>query len=72
MSRFDDCFHCISDCEGGYVNDPLDRGGATNCGITQRTYNAWLTKNQLLLQSVEDITDAEVRDIYKDLYWLLL
>ena len=27
--------------EGGYVNHPKDPGGATDRGITQRTYDAW-------------------------------
>ena len=27
--------------EGGYVNDPADRGGATNKGVIQRTYDAY-------------------------------
>lgn len=27
--------------EGGYVNYPKDPGGATDRGITQRTYDAW-------------------------------
>lgn len=70
MGRFDDCLHFICDREGGYVNDPLDRGGATNCGITQRTYTDWLTHNHLPLKSVQDITDEEVHDIYKDNYWV--
>jgi len=51
------------------VNDPLDRGGATNKGITQKTYNAYLTKHQLPLRSVEDIDDDEVGEIYKQEYW---
>ena len=28
--------------EGGYVNNKYDKGGATNYGITQNTYNNWL------------------------------
>ena len=27
--------------EGGFVDDPLDHGGATKYGITQRTYDDW-------------------------------
>ena len=27
--------------EGGYVDHPADPGGATNYGVTQRTYDAW-------------------------------
>jgi len=70
--RYDECLKFILKAEGGYVNDPTDRGGATNKGITQRTYNAWLTARQLPLQSVADITDDDVSDIYKDNYWVEL
>lgn len=31
----------LKDLEGGYVDDPDDRGGATNMGITYRTYEHW-------------------------------
>lgn len=56
--------------EGGYVNHPNDSGGATNKGITQRTYNSWL-ENQGLPhpKSVQQITDEEVAKIYKMAYW---
>lgn len=53
--------------EGGYVNDPRDPGGATNKGITQRTYDAYLGPKRQ--RSVRLITDAEVSDIYKARYW---
>ena len=33
--------------EGGYGHNPNDKGGATNKGITQYTYNAWLKEHKL-------------------------
>lgn len=55
--------------EGGYVNDPRDPGGATNKGVTQRTYDVWRVDHQLPKRSVKHITDAEVMAIYKRMYW---
>lgn len=69
MSRYTDCLIYVLRWEGGFVNDPSDRGGATNRGITQKTYNSYLTKNQLTLRSVEEIDDTEVAEIYKLEYW---
>lgn len=56
--------------EGGFVNDPNDRGGATNKGITQTTYNSYLRKKGRPTKDVRNITDAEVEDIYYNSYWL--
>ena len=56
--------------EGGYVNDPNDKGGATNKGITQNTYNAYLSRKGRQARDVRNITDAEVEDIYYSSYWL--
>ncbi len=56
--------------EGGFVNNPKDPGGATNKGITQNTYNAWLKKNGRPARDVRTITDAEVKAIYYNNYWL--
>lgn len=33
--------------EGGYVDDPVDPGGATNFGITQRTYDSWRRRQDI-------------------------
>jgi lysozyme family protein len=57
----------ILDAEGGYVHDPLDRGGATNYGITQAAYDRWLHPRS---HHVKEITLAEVEAIYHDDYWV--
>ena len=71
MSYFEDALAVILKEEGGFVNDPADPGGATNFGITQKTYDKFLfeigTKPKT---TVEDITPAEVRAIYHNDYWL--
>ena len=39
--------------EGGFVNDPDDKGGATNKGITQTTYNSYLKSKKQKTKSVK-------------------
>lgn len=56
--------------EGGYVNDPNDKGGATNKGITQGTYNGWLKSLGLATRDVRYITGEEIEQIYYKNYWL--
>lgn len=55
--------------EGGYVNHPNDLGGATNKGITQRTYDSYRNSKSLPNNNVKFITDAEVHEIYFNRYW---
>lgn len=46
--------------EGGYVNDPTDRGGATKFGISQRSYPNL---------DIANLTEADARAIYREDYW---
>ena len=55
--------------EGGYVNHPHDRGGATNKGVTQRTYDEWRTRKGYDTRSVRGLDDGEARQIYHEQYW---
>ena len=50
--------------EGGFVNDPDDRGGATNLGITQRTLSGWRGYD-VSVDEVRNLTEAEAREIYE-------
>lgn len=55
--------------EGGYVNNPLDPGGATNKGITQAVYSDWREDQGMPERAVILIADDEVADIYRTNYW---
>lgn len=60
----------VLEWEGGYVNNSNDKGGATNKGITQNTYNAWLKSQNLPLKDIKNISDKEVEQIYYKNYWM--
>ena len=68
-SRFDLCLQAVLHHEGGFVDDPVDRGGRTNMGITQGTYDGYRSDRGLNTADVKDITRGEVREIYFDRYW---
>lgn len=72
MERFQQCLQFIlrPDIEGGFVDDPLDRGGRTNKGITQRTYSAWLRGRSEPDADVKNIRDDQVAAIYHEQYWV--
>jgi lysozyme family protein len=55
--------------EGGKVDHPKDPGGRTAYGVTQKTYNAWRTKNGAPTRDVFKITRAEIETIYRQEYW---
>ena len=40
MAKIDILAPFILSYEGGFVNDPLDRGGATNMGVTIATWKS--------------------------------
>ena len=68
--RLDAALAFVLKWEGGYVNHPNDPGGATNKGVTQRTFDAWNLRQGKLRRSVLSITDDEVHAIYEADYWL--
>lgn len=62
----------ILKCEGGFVNDPDDLGGATNRGITLATYKEYRKRKGLPDPSVDDlknISDEEWTEILKTMFW---
>ena len=62
----------IKKWEGGFVNDPTDRGGATNKGVTIATFEAYCKAKSLPRPNVERLkrmTDGEWLDILKTMFW---
>lgn len=68
-SDFDKAYDFVLKWEGGKVDDPKDRGGRTNRGVVQRTYNAYRKDHNLPIQDVWDATLAETAEIYKTMFW---
>lgn len=58
--------------EGGFVNNPMDKGGPTNKGVTIATFTAYRKlKNQPppTVDDLKNISDAEWMDILRTYYW---
>lgn len=68
--KFETALPFILQWEGGYSNDPVDPGGATNFGIIQSEYDRYRKVNKLATRSVRSIEKAEYEDIYFGNYWL--
>lgn len=67
--NFERVINYIFDSEKGFSNHKLDKGGRTNLGITQSTYNAWCSKKNLSQKDVKGITKEEAKQIYYEEYW---
>jgi lysozyme family protein len=69
--RFAACLAVLFPIEGGYSNrsKKADPGGATNMGVTWKTYDAWRRSKGLPTQDVRKITREEAAAIYREWYW---
>ena len=67
MADFERYAPILKRLEGGFVNNPADKGGATNMGVTLATYRAIFGKNKTIYD-LKNITDAEWSQIMK-VYW---
>lgn len=58
--------------EGGFVDDPDDLGGATNKGVTLKTYKAYCRRKGYPVPTVErlkNLNDERFCDLLKTMYW---
>ncbi len=68
--RFEDVFRIVLNVEGGYSNNPDDRGGETNLGVTEGTLRSaqakgWVSKDI----TIKTLKTEHARIIYKKGYW---
>ena len=50
--------------EGGYVNNPKDKGGATKYGITEN-----VARQNGYIYEMRNLTEVKAKEIYKNEYW---
>lgn len=68
MADFDKYAPLLQRLEGGFVNNPLDRGGATNKGVTLGTFRRYFGQDKTV-DDLQKMTYAEWRRIMKTGYW---
>lgn len=62
----------IKKWEGGFVNDPADRGGATNMGVTIATFDAYCRRKAYprpTIERLKKLSEKEWVDILKTMFW---
>ena len=55
--------------EGLWSDNPADPGGATMKGITFAVFKEWKRNPHLTKDDLKNISDQDVYDLYKQLYW---
>ena len=66
--RFEECLARVLKHESGYVNDPLDSGGRTNLGVTQRVWEEFVG-HPVSEADMRALTPEKVGKLYKQKYW---
>lgn len=54
--------------EGGFSDHPKDPGGATNLGVTLRTWREWVHR-PVTVEELKKLTPATVAPLYEKKYW---
>lgn len=63
--NFERCFRFVLQQEGGFCDHPLDKGGATNYGLSERFLNA-----HGITKKVTELTVQDAKQIYYTYIWI--
>ncbi len=72
MAQVEELKPFILKWEGGFSNDPLDRGGATNKGVTIATFKEFCKRkgySRPTVGQLKNISEDEWLEILKTMYW---
>lgn len=69
MNNFEKALQFVMKWEGGFSNHPSDPGGATNKGITLRTYRDYKRNPNTTVEELINIPESDILDIYRTRYW---
>lgn len=67
--EFQWALHIILNLEGGVSHHPADRGGLTNLGVTQGTYDLYLKSKGLPAADVREISRETATEVYRSMFW---
>lgn len=67
MAKFDLYAPILRRLEGGFVDNPADKGGPTNCGVTLVTFRVIFGKDKTV-EDLKNMTDAQWKKVMK-VYW---
>jgi len=67
--NFDTALAHVLKSEGLWSDNPQDPGGATMKGITFAVFKDWKRNPHLTKDDLKNISDQDVHDLYKQLYW---
>lgn len=62
------CLAIVLKLEGGFANLSSDPGGATNLGVTRKTWEGW-TGKAASIADIKALTPAKVAPLYRERYW---
>jgi lysozyme family protein len=65
QSNWQNSFELLLDSEGGFV---VDRGGATNLGVTQTTWEMYVER-PATIDEMKSLTVDDVEPLYRRLFW---
>jgi len=69
MNRnWDKAFDLVIVNEGGFVDNKLDPGGATNWGCTQAVWEQYVG-HRVTVEDIKNLTKEDVKPLYKKRYW---